>query len=411
MRSPHCTLRFQDVFPPRPHSLRAWHAPDRLHLTYNARGAFYQLLRSLPKEAGGTVLLPAFHCTALAEPAVRAGYLIEFYRVRPDFSVDVDDLRRKMSSSVAALVAIHYFGFPADLEPFLELGRRHGSYVVEDCAHSFLTRVNGTCVGHCGDFALFSYYKFAPGLAGGGLGINRRDFTAPLSAVTVPLRERLVITKRLFEQALANSPIHPVSRLLLRWERRRVAGRRSVPAADSPSNFVDGPYLFREDLALAAMPWLCQFVLESCSWEEIASARQRNYRLLSEAIHDCAGLRRVFPALPSGVCPWAFPVLLEDRHLHEQKLRSLDVPLFTFGEVLHPLLGASRDQAREDAEDLSRRLLLLPVHAQIDADHICSFADTVNRYARELEQHAGGTSTKSLAEDPHPARAFQSSMR
>lgn len=386
MLPPHPTLRFRDIAPRRAHRLKSTNTPNPLHLTYNARGAFYQLLRALPASRGRTVLLPAFHCTALVEPIARAGFQAKFYRVRPDFSVDLDDIGEKMSADVAVLLAIHYFGFPVEMQPFRDLASRHDSYVVEDCAHSFLSRQAGNYVGHRGDFTLYSYYKFAPSLAGGGLGINVPEFATKFSAGALPLRDRIVIAKRLFERILENSPSNPVSKILLALERKRVSQKQSVQTGGGPSQFVDDPYLFRKDLALAGMPRLCQHVLESCNWEEMIVAHQRNYRLFGKLIRDARLLRRPFPNLPDDVCPWAFPILLENRVLHEQSLRALGVPLFTFGEILHPLLEASQDDARKDAEYLSHRLMLLPVHSQLQEEDVRRFAETINRFVDELER-------------------------
>lgn len=390
MLPPHPTLRFRDIGPRRTQSLKRTNAPHPLHLTYNARGAFYQLLLSLPASSGRTVLLPAFHCTALVEPVARAGFRAKFYRVRPDFSADFNDISEKISADVAVLLAIHYFGFPAPLEPFRDLASRHNSYVLEDCAHSFLSRQCGNYVGHRGDFALFSYYKFAPSLAGGGLGINVPEFATKFSARPLPLRDRVVIAKRLFERVLENSPRSPLSNVLLALERKRVSQKQSIRTNSGLSQFVDDPYLFREDLALARMPALCQRVLESCDWKEMIIIRQRNYRLLASLIRDSRVLRRPFPDLQEDVCPWAFPILLEDRALHEQRLRALGVPLFTFGEILHPLLETSQDDARKDAEFLSRRLMLLPVHSQLGEEDVRGFAETINRFVSELEQSGDG---------------------
>jgi perosamine synthetase len=387
----HPTLRFRDIARRRAHSLKSTNAPNPLHLTYNARGAFYQLLRSLPESGGRTVLLPAFHCTALVEPVARAGFKAKFYRVRPDFSVDFVDVGEKMSSDVAVLLAIHYFGFPAEMRPFCDLASRHNSYVVEDCAHSFLSRQGETYVGHRGDFALFSYYKFAPSLAGGGLGTNVPEFATKLATGVLPLRDRIVIAKRLFERVLENSPRNPVSRILLALERRRVSQKPPLAMNTGSSQFVDDPYLFREDLALAGMPGLCRRVLESCNWEEMVITRKRNYQLFGKLIRDTRLMRLPFPDLPDNVCPWAFPILLEERLLHEQSLRALDVPLFTFGEILHPLLEATRDDARKDAEYLSRRLMLLPVHSQLQEEDVYRLAEIINRFVGKLEQPGDGT--------------------
>ena len=377
------TLRFSDLFRARAHSLERMYAPDALHLTYNARGAFFQLLRSMPAQKGKTVLLPAFHCTALVEPVARAGYAARFYRVRPDFSVDSADLREKLSSDVAAVVAIHYFGFPANMDAFLELASERDCYVVEDCAHSFLSKQADRYLGHSGHFSLFSYAKFAPSMFGGGLGINASAFSPQVSVNTLPFLSKMVMGKRMMEQVLRNSPNNPMSRMLLALEERRVAEKRAEPETASRSQFVDDPYLFQEDLALTGMPWISRRVIESGDWEEMRAARQRNYRLLAELLEESEILRRAFPDLPDDVCPWAFPVLFDDRTLHEHALQKIGVPFFTFGEVLHPLLSQSNDAARKDAEWLSRRLLLLPVHSQLSEADIKNIATLVNQYVRD----------------------------
>lgn len=383
LATPHPSLRFADIHLRR-RSLREFYSPGKLRLTYNARAAFYQLLGSLRTHGRRTVLLPAFHCTALVEPVPRAGFNASFYRILPDFRPDMEDVRCKLSRDVAAVVVIHYFGFMTDLEPFLRLRDEFGCRIIEDCAHSFLSQRGGSYIGHGGDFSLFSFYKFAPSLAGGGLGISPERVTSMPPPAGVSWREQLTLAKRLFEQLLENSPGNPVSRILLKAERWRVRRRRSQPSAVSLSALVDDPYLFREDLANSGMPGLCRRLVESNDWNENLAARQLNYSLYTEEIQDSSLLRRVFPDLPPGVCPWAYPILLVNREQHDQQLRALGVPLYSFGEILHPLLAGQNDQARRDAEHLSGQLLLLPVHAQLDSSKVREIARRIRTYVDAL---------------------------
>ena len=414
MMPSHPTLRFSDIVPRRGHSLHAQHSPNELRLTYNARGALYQLLLSLPKGTRDVVLLPAFHCVALVEPVLRAGYRPVFYRVRPNFTIDPEDLLSKCSARDALIVVVNFFGFPAELGPVIEVARANGSYVVEDCAHSFLSRTESTYVGHRGDFALFSYYKFAPGLAGGGLGVNRSGFALRNSCGPVPLRARLVIAKRLLEQTAVNSPQNPLSKLFLWLEGKRVAWKRakepSTPRLGAGgAAFLDDPYLWREDLSRAGMPGLCRRILESCDWDAIAEARRNNYRMLSRILRDTPVARRVLPDLPDMVVPWAFPVLLEDRVRHEQELRGRGVPLFTFGETLHPALTAFQDRARQDAEELSRRLLVLPVHGNLSAADVARYANVFCSYVERIGMEPRSATAETETIDPQPmARAGRS---
>jgi perosamine synthetase len=383
LASPHPTLRFADAHFRRCNNLCGLYKPGKLRLTYNARAAFYQLISSLRASERRTILLPAFHCTALVEPVARTAFKTSFYRITQEFRPDLEDVRRRLSQDVAAIVIVHYFGFPAELEPFLKLKEEFGCIIVEDCAHSFLSQAGGSGVGHAGDFSLFSFYKFAPSLAGGGLGINVEKHPELPEQRRVPWREQLTLAKRLFEQMLENSPENPTSKLLLKAERWRVNRRQSVPPT-SRAALVDDPYLFRNDLANSGMPALCRHVLESNDWNENVASRRRNYALFAEELQDGPSLKRVFPHLPQGVCPWAFPVLLANRRQHEQQLRALGVPLYSFGEILHPLLAEQNDQARKDAEHISEQLILLPVHVQLDSSKVREIARRIRTYVDDL---------------------------
>jgi perosamine synthetase len=406
MLTPHPTLRRSDLFSGCRNDLRALGDGDSLYLTYNARGALYQLLQAIPENQGSVVLLPAFHCTALVEPVAHSRFRAAFYRIKPDLSIDYDDLRSKATSNVAVIVAIHFFGFPADLSPLLELRQQLGCYLLEDCAHSFLTVDGGRPIGHRGDFSIFSFYKTVPSLFGGALRINHKPFQFTPSSNSISWKESAVISKRLFEQIIENSSDGFGKRSYQSLENRRLSRKKSAPAADQPSasNFVDDPYLFRADLAKARIPWSCRSILRSSDWQAFVAARRRNYALLNVALKENNVLSRVFTCLPEGVCPWAYPVLLQDRTQHDQELRARGVPLFTFGEVLHPLLAQSDSSVRKDAQDLSNRLMLLPVHQNLSVDDVTQYADEINRFLAGFEPNPVESHATDAAPQPLTSR-------
>lgn len=387
MPSPHPTLCLADVFPPTKNDLGARFAKDDLFLTYNARGAFYQLLQAIPESKGGVVLLPALHCTSLVEPVARSPFKAAFYRIKPDLTIDMDDLRSKANPDVVLIVVVHYFGFPTDLRQILELGQHLGVEVLEDCAHSFLTLDGGQPIGYRGDYSIFSYYKTVPSLFGGGLRVNRRKLDLAAPRRKIALRESAVITKRLLEHVIRNSREGLLKRTLLYLEGLRVTRKRGRNNANVPSapGFVDDPYLFREDLALSRIPALCQWILKYSNWHLIADVRRRNYELLTRVLKDNSLLQKPLPHLPLGVCPWAYPVLLRGRTSFEHQLRERGVPLFTFGELLHPLLDHADERTRRDAHELSHQLLMLPIHQNLSSDEVTRYAETINQFLASAE--------------------------
>jgi len=396
----HHTLRFTDALAARRHNLRAHHAPHQVHLTYNSRAALFQLLSSLPQDAGSTVLLPAFHCVTLVDPVVRAGYQTDFYRIRADLTIDVEDLASRLKPGVAATVVVHFFGFPADLDAIVELARVSDSYLIEDCAHSFLSRFGDESIGRRGDFAIFSYYKFAPSLVGGSLVVNRDDLLLDLPKVSLGLAKKMVIVKRLLTQALVNASDNPLSSVLLRLDDLRIKQRERIrnkrrsdaardqdlgPSASTlPSTFLNDPFRFDEDLARTAIPWFSQRIVESSRWEEMADKRRKNYLLLSRLVPDTDVLWRLLPELPEEIVPLAFPVILKNRTDHQQALRSLGVPFLIFGGELHSTLFASTENSRAEAEALSREQMLLPVHHLLNEHHIEAYVSTLLDYVDSL---------------------------
>src|SRR5207302_807130 len=73
-------------------------------------------------------------------------------------NLDPARLRAAIGPRTRAIIAVHLFGQPADMDPILEVGRRHGLRVIEDVAQAHGARYRGRRVGSLGDAAGFSFY-------------------------------------------------------------------------------------------------------------------------------------------------------------------------------------------------------------------------------------------------------------
>jgi dTDP-4-amino-4,6-dideoxygalactose transaminase len=100
--------------------------------------------------------------------------------------VDVDEatacldpalVEASLTSRTRAVIPLHMYGHPVDLDPLLDLARARGLLVVEDAAHALGTRYRGRTVGSFGDFAIFSTGRkhLMTGGVGGMLATNRSD--------------------------------------------------------------------------------------------------------------------------------------------------------------------------------------------------------------------------------------------
>jgi hypothetical protein len=124
------------------------------------------------------------------------GCHLDFYDVRDDFSIDLDEIESKISPATKALYAIHFFGFPGPIVELREMADRHGLALVEDTALSMLARHGGRPLGTFGDVSIFCLYKTVPTAAGGVLAINRPDIPLPPAPRHVSLYNELNLTTK-----------------------------------------------------------------------------------------------------------------------------------------------------------------------------------------------------------------------
>ena len=97
-------------------------------------------------------------------------------------------LRAPPPGRPAAVLPVHLYGEPADLAPILEIARRHGLYLIEDCAQSHGAVYRGRPTGSFGDIACFSFYPTKNLGALGDAGMTATD-DAGLAVALRELRE------------------------------------------------------------------------------------------------------------------------------------------------------------------------------------------------------------------------------
>jgi 8-amino-3,8-dideoxy-alpha-D-manno-octulosonate transaminase len=107
---------------------------------------------------GDEVLVPAVSYIATADVVLSLGACPVFVDVDRTFTMDPEDLERKISRPrVRAVTPVHLLGGPAALEPILAAAREHERPVIEDCAQACGASYRGRPVGSIGDAAVFSF--------------------------------------------------------------------------------------------------------------------------------------------------------------------------------------------------------------------------------------------------------------
>ncbi len=382
------------TFAGRGDALPALDDAPAVQLVTSGRIAIGMALRALGVGPGDRVLVPAYHSPSMIPPVHWRGAEAVFYRVHPDTTADLDDLASKLGPGVKAVMATHFFGFPQDLRALRALCDAHGAALIEDCAHCFFGERDGVAVGASGDYAIGSSMKFFPIFEGGCLVSHRHPLPAALQGAGKGFEAKAALGA--LESSFGHGRL-PVLRvalalplrlntLLCNWENPRTpagAGQGPGPPPALAPSSSDSSFTFDPHWLDRRSSWFSRSVLRRAGRTRLVEARRRHYLELERALAGAPGWQPLFAALPSGACPWVFPLLADRPEALFERLRAAGVPMVRFGASLWPGVDAG---VCANSVALGRRLFGLPVHQELRAGERAWLAATVRR---ALEQTAG----------------------
>ena len=87
------------------------------------------------------IYIPSYICSDLTIPLTEMGQSITYYPCKANLEPDWEWLENNITNDGKALLLVHYFGFPNNIEHAVKFANHHQIILLEDCAHSFLTRV------------------------------------------------------------------------------------------------------------------------------------------------------------------------------------------------------------------------------------------------------------------------------
>jgi len=146
----------------------------------SGRMAFYDLMRIIGIGHGDEIILPGATCSVMVNAVLRVGAV-------PVFS-DIDEntygsssfaIESLISPNTKLIVAQHSFGIPCDIDKIITIASKHDIFLLEDCALTLGSMLDGTVVGNFGDAALFSTDHSKPlNTITGGLIYTRDEMLA-----------------------------------------------------------------------------------------------------------------------------------------------------------------------------------------------------------------------------------------
>lgn len=139
-------------------SFAGWNGSLGARSFMGGRIALTAAIAALQLKVGDEVVIPAYTCVVVPNAFSFAGITVRFCDIELDtFGLDIDALKRALSSGTRAILVQHLYGLVArDLEKILDLARTKGIYVIEDCAHATGASFQGRKVGTFGDIGFYS---------------------------------------------------------------------------------------------------------------------------------------------------------------------------------------------------------------------------------------------------------------
>ena len=125
----------------------------------NGTDALLLALKALGIGVDDEVITVANSFVATAEAIVHAGATPVFVDADPKtYTIDINKIEDAITPRTKAIIPVHLYGQPADMDPVLEIAKRYGLKVIEDSAQAHGARYFGVRAGSMGDAACFSFY-------------------------------------------------------------------------------------------------------------------------------------------------------------------------------------------------------------------------------------------------------------
>lgn len=133
--------------------------------------ALHSAFFALGIQAGDEVIVPSYTFFASATPLLQLGARPVFCEIDPrTLTIDVSDIESRITEKTKAICAVHVWGNPCRMDSLMDLSRRTGIPVVEDCSHAHGATFQGRSVGSFGSVGCFSM-QGSKAVSGGEAGM------------------------------------------------------------------------------------------------------------------------------------------------------------------------------------------------------------------------------------------------
>jgi perosamine synthetase len=146
----------------------------------NGSAALDIAIKALNINNGDEVIMPTFTIISPAQSVIRNGGLPVLVDSNIDtWNMDINQIEKKITKKTKAILVVHTYGLPVDMEPVLLLCKKYNLFLIEDAAEVHGQTYNGKMCGSFGDISIFSFYpnKIITTGEGGMILCNNKDLS------------------------------------------------------------------------------------------------------------------------------------------------------------------------------------------------------------------------------------------
>ena len=166
--------------------------------TTNGTAALHLAVAAIGIGPGDEVIVPSFTFVATANVALYMGAKPVFVEIDPrTYNIDPEAVEEAISAKSKAIIAVHYGGQTAEMDPILEIANKHGLHVIEDASEAHGATYKGVNAGTMADIGTFSFYP-------------NKNMTTGEGGMLVTNNERLADRARLLRNQGQDSRYHHI---------------------------------------------------------------------------------------------------------------------------------------------------------------------------------------------------------
>ena len=268
----------------------------------HARVALKYGFKSFNLSYKDVILIPDFICDVILQPLRDLGINYSFYSLNDALTPDWESVKKQLTSNTKAILMVHYFGQPQNIDDFQNFCNKYNLLLIEDNAHGFGGLFNGKKLGLFGDIGINSPRKTLGLLSGGQLLLNNStDFEVDGSIKLLP-RLKILTSQSTFNRILnQNYFFKSWLRFLLKKQPK----------------YWD-PFAFKEDMISDyRIDSHSEKILKEINIKQVVEKRRALY-LVWEKFAIRKGVKPVFSNLYDDVSPLIFPAYVKSLEIRKE---------------------------------------------------------------------------------------------